>query len=150
MMGMGQRRIEISDDEAARTAALWGPDPVHPTSAAYRIMADAIESDLSNPDSKYTNPASTQWDAKKMRADFSMERASWVAGCSAALSRRDSAPTSSRSVSQRGRNTPSRAFAHPLFSRPGGDTRRGSGFRGKRSGGAQYGGRYRGGRGSSF
>jgi hypothetical protein len=150
MMGMGQRRIELSDDEASRTAALWGPDPVHPTAAAYRIMADAIENDLLNQDSKYTNPASIQRDVKKTRPDPSLERASWVSGCSAALSRRDSAPSSSGSGSQRGRNNPSRAFAHPHFSRPGGDTRRGSGFRGKRSGGGLHGGRYRGGRGRSF
>ncbi len=150
MLGMGQRRIEIADDDAERTAALWGPDPVHPTSAAYRVMADAIENDLSSPDSKYTNPATTQRGEKRMRTDFSMERASWVAGCSAALSRRDSAPASSRNPSQRGRNTPSRASAQPLFSRPGGDTRRGSGFRGKRTGGAQHSGCYRGGRGMSF
>jgi lysophospholipase L1-like esterase len=50
LMGMGQRRIEPSDDEASRKAALWGPDPVHPTAAAHRVMADAIDTDLQNPE----------------------------------------------------------------------------------------------------
>jgi hypothetical protein len=95
MMGMGQRRIESSDDEASRTATLWGPDPVHPTAAAYRVMADAIETDLQNPDSKYTNPATSQRVIKKSRPDPSLDRASWLAGCSAALSRRDSTPSGS-------------------------------------------------------
>ncbi len=84
MMGMGQRRTELSDDEASRTAALWVPDPVHPTAAAYRVMADAIEIDLLNPDAKYTNPVNIQRDYKKARQDPSMERASWVSGCSRA------------------------------------------------------------------
>jgi hypothetical protein len=150
MMGMGQRRIEPSDDEASRTVALWGPDPVHPTTAAYRVMADAIETDLQNPDSKYTNPASSQRDFKKARQDPSLERASWVSGCSAALSRRDSTPSGSGRGFQRGRNNPSRAFAHPHLPRPGGDARRGSGYRGKQSGGGQHGGCFRGGRGRSF
>jgi hypothetical protein len=80
MMGMGQRRIEPSDDEASRTAVLWGPDPVHPTAAAYRVMADAIENDLQNPDSKYTNPATSQRVIKKSRPDPSLDRASWMLG----------------------------------------------------------------------
>jgi lysophospholipase L1-like esterase len=46
MFGMGLRRQDITDEEAVRTAALWGLDPVHPTTAAYRMMAEAIEADL--------------------------------------------------------------------------------------------------------
>jgi lysophospholipase L1-like esterase len=53
---MGLRRQDISNEEATRTAALWGPDPVHPTSAAYRMIAEAIEADLQDPDARYTNP----------------------------------------------------------------------------------------------
>jgi hypothetical protein len=34
MIGVGQRKLKPSDKEAAKTAALWGPDPVHPASAA--------------------------------------------------------------------------------------------------------------------
>jgi hypothetical protein len=93
MFGMGLRRHEISDEEASRTAALWGPDPVHPTQAAYRLIAEAIEADLQDPDAKYTNPPKdTHQSAKKPRHDPSRERAGWVDGCSAALPRRDSAP----------------------------------------------------------
>ncbi len=73
MIGMGQRRIEPSDDEAAKTAALLGPDPVHPTVAAYRVMADALEFDMQNPDSHYTNPGNTHLDHKKARYDPSKE-----------------------------------------------------------------------------
>jgi hypothetical protein len=155
MMGMGLRRSELSDDDASRTAALWGPDPVHPTAAAYRVMADAIETDLQNPDAKYTNPVNIQRDYKKARQDLSMERASWVSGCSAALARRDSMPSGSGRGSLRGQNTPTRAFARPYHPGRDGDARRGSGhrgsgYRGKRSGGGQHGSRARGGRGRSF
>ncbi len=80
-------------EDASRTAALWGPDPVHPTQAAYRLIAEAIEADLQDPDAKYTNlPKDSLQPAKKSRHDPSRERAGWVDGCSAALPRRDSAP----------------------------------------------------------
>ncbi len=35
MIGVGQHRQEPSDEEAAKAAALWGSDPVHPTGASY-------------------------------------------------------------------------------------------------------------------
>jgi hypothetical protein len=35
MVGVGQRRTEPTDKEAALSAALWGNDPIHPTTAAY-------------------------------------------------------------------------------------------------------------------
>jgi hypothetical protein len=102
MFGMGLRRSDISDEEATRTAALWGPDPVHPTTAAYRMIAGAIEADLLDGDTRYTNPPKgLQAGAKKARHDPSLERAGWVDGCSAALPRRDSAPC----PVQRGRST---------------------------------------------
>ncbi len=70
-----------------------GPDPVHPTPATYRLIAEAIEADLQDPDARYTNPPKEfQQSAKKARHDPSRERAGWVDGCSAALPRRDSAP----------------------------------------------------------
>jgi hypothetical protein len=93
MFGMGLRRNEISDDDAVRTAALWGPDAVHPTQAAYRLIAEAIELDLQDQDARYTNPPKDfHQSAKRPRYDPSRERAGWVDGCSAALPRRDSAP----------------------------------------------------------
>jgi hypothetical protein len=144
MMGMGQRRIEPSDDEAARTAALWGPDPVHPSAVAYRVMADAIEADLLNPDSKYTNPSSSQRVVKKSRPDPSLDRASWVAGCSAALPRRDSIPFRGARGPQRWRGYPARAHAALPHAYPGRDSRRsGSAYRGKLSGGGQHGVRFK-------
>ncbi len=102
MFGMGLRRQDISDEEATRTAAPWGPDPVHPTSAAYRMIAEAIVADLQDLDARYTNPPKQiQSSAKKAHHDPSRERAGWVDGCSAALPRRDSAP----GPVQRGRGT---------------------------------------------
>jgi hypothetical protein len=90
MIGVGQRRQEPSEDEAAKAAALWGPDPVHPTSAAYRVMADSIVADLNESGAQYTNPVKTQQSFKKPRYDASMDRAGWVSGCPAALPRLDS------------------------------------------------------------
>jgi hypothetical protein len=91
MVGVGQRRQEPSDKEAAKAAALWGPDPVHPTSAAYRVIADSIVADLSDSDARYTNPAKSLQASKKPCYDASMDRAGWVSGCPAALPRLDSA-----------------------------------------------------------
>jgi hypothetical protein len=59
--------------EAAKTAALWGPDLVHPTVAAYRVMADTLEFDMQNPDSHYTNPGNAHHGLKKARYDPSKE-----------------------------------------------------------------------------
>ncbi len=88
MVGVGQRRSEPSDEEAALSAALWGMDPVHPTTAAYRQMAELIKADLANHDARYTNPIQKHSAAKKPKTDLSLQRAEWVAGCSAA-NRRD-------------------------------------------------------------
>jgi hypothetical protein len=79
--------------------------------AAYRVMADALEADMLNPDSRYTNPGNAQRTAKKSRYDPSKERASWVAGCSAAPTQRDSIPIVPARGFHRGRGAASRARA---------------------------------------
>ncbi len=89
MVGVGQRRTEPSDEEAALSAALWGIDPVHPTAAAYRQMSELIEADLANLEARYTNPVQKHPAEKRPRTDLSLQRADWVAGCSAAANRRD-------------------------------------------------------------
>jgi hypothetical protein len=99
MVGVGHMRSEPSDEEAALSAALWGTDPVHPTAAAYRKMGELIEADLANLESRYTNPTQKHPSDKRPRTDLSLQRADWVAGCSAAASRRDN----QRSMGQRPR-----------------------------------------------
>ncbi len=81
-----------SDEKAAASAALWGTDPVHPTGAAYRMMADLIEKDLSNEEARYTNPPNCTGIGKRLRPDLSNERAEWIKGCSAATARCDLLP----------------------------------------------------------
>ncbi len=53
-------------------------------------MADVLEPDIQNPDLRYTNPGNTHHAPEKARCDPSKEQASWVSGCSAALTKRDS------------------------------------------------------------
>jgi hypothetical protein len=117
MIGVGQRKQEPSDEESAKMAALWGPNPVHPSSAAYRTMADCIVDDINNPEARYTNPAKHDLKAKRPCHDPSQDRASWVSGCSAALARRDSGTQkSSRGQAARGRTDTIRglpACGHP-------------------------------------
>jgi hypothetical protein len=55
MIGVGQGRQEPSDEEVAKAAALWGSDLVHPTSAAYRVIAESLEEDIHDTGAKYTN-----------------------------------------------------------------------------------------------
>jgi hypothetical protein len=89
---MGLRRQEITDEEAVCTAAL-SLDPVHPTTAVYWMMAEAIDADLQDKEARYTNPLKhLQLGAKKAQHDPSLERAGWVDCCSAALPRRDVGP----------------------------------------------------------
>jgi hypothetical protein len=92
MIGVGQRKQELSDEEAVKTAALWGPDPVHLSSAAYRVVVDSLESDIKNTDARNTNPTKPCLEPKKPRYDLSQDQAGWVSGCSAALPHRDSGP----------------------------------------------------------
>jgi hypothetical protein len=99
MVGVGQRRTEPTDEEAALSAALWGNDPVHPTTAAYRQMGELIEADLANMEARYTNPVQKHSAEKRQRTDLSLQRADWVSGCSAAANRRDN--QSSRGQRQR-------------------------------------------------
>jgi hypothetical protein len=88
LVGIGQRSQVPSDEEAARTAAMWGSNPVHPSAAAYRCMAEHLEKDILNTEARYTNPAK-QNIQKKPRIDLSLGRANWVIGCSAAARRGD-------------------------------------------------------------
>ncbi len=46
MVGLGPRQADISDSEAKEFAELWGDNPVHPSPAAYRKMANDLETDL--------------------------------------------------------------------------------------------------------
>jgi hypothetical protein len=87
---MGQRSSELPMDEARELAAEWGNDPVHPSGIAYEKIAAGILKDIGNADSRYTNPPRTpNLLPKKPRLDLSLERDTWVSGCTAALPRRD-------------------------------------------------------------
>jgi hypothetical protein len=117
MIGVGQCRQETTDEEAAKAAALWGADAVHPTSAAYRLIAEQLEEDLRDETARYTNPTRVAQPNKKPRHDPSLEREGWVSGCSAALSRRDTATSTAprRSASTRGSWTPPFRGQRPFF-----------------------------------
>jgi hypothetical protein len=94
MIGLGPRQADISDSEAKEFAELWGGDPVHPSSSAYRKIASDLDADLMDKEARYTNPVKTSENAsaKRQKTDDSLNRASWVRGCPAALPRRDSQP----------------------------------------------------------
>ncbi len=53
MIGMGSRSQALSDNEAKETAPLWGTDPVHPSSSAYKLIAECLERDASNAAARY-------------------------------------------------------------------------------------------------
>jgi hypothetical protein len=75
MVGVGQRSHELSDEEAAKTAALWGTNPVHPTVAAYRCMVDQLETNILNKELCYYYPAKPLGNTKMPRVYLSLERA---------------------------------------------------------------------------
>jgi hypothetical protein len=88
MLGIG---AHLTDEDAQRIGSLWGPDPVHPSQDAYKILATGIEDDLSCSEARYTNPPKEAPGnaMKKPRIDLAETRQEWVAGCSATLPRRD-------------------------------------------------------------
>jgi hypothetical protein len=110
MIGLGPRQADISDSEAKEFAELWGDNPVHPSTAAYRKMAHDLEADLLTPEARYTNPVRSgdRSPAKKLKPDDSLNRASWVNGCPAALPRRDSAGRKPRGNTFRGSTSSAR------------------------------------------
>jgi hypothetical protein len=91
MIRLGPRTGGISDCEAKEHADRWGCDPMHPSAAAYRKISEDTSEDLSNAEARYTNPvkATIKLDSKRPRVDYSLQRVDWVAGCPAALPRRD-------------------------------------------------------------
>jgi hypothetical protein len=56
MVSMGPRLGGISLDEACEAGDLWGKNPVHPSQAAYKAVADAITADAGNPEARYSKP----------------------------------------------------------------------------------------------
>jgi hypothetical protein len=88
MLGIG---AHLSDEDAQRIGGLWGPDPVHPSQEAYKVLATSIEDDLSCTEARYTNlPKEALGNAqKKPQIDLAEIRQEWVAGCSATLPRGD-------------------------------------------------------------
>ncbi len=89
MIGVGQRKQVPSGEEAAKAAALWGSNPVHPTAAACRCMAKCLVNDIPNDEARYANPTKPPGGQKRPKIDLSLERDKWVVGCSAAAPRRD-------------------------------------------------------------
>ncbi len=88
MLGIG---AHLSDEDAQKIGGLWGPDPVHPSQEAYKVLAASIEDDLCCSEARYTNPPKEALGnaQKKPRIDLAQTRQEWVEGCSATLPRRD-------------------------------------------------------------
>jgi hypothetical protein len=104
MVGVGQQNQVPTDKEAAKAAALWGRNLVHPTAVAYRCMAEQLECDLNTSEARYTNPAKPVVGPKRPKLDLSTELASWITGSSAAAQKRDLSdrqPTRGQGVGRR-------------------------------------------------
>jgi hypothetical protein len=74
MVGVSQGSTVPTDEEDNKAAALWGSDPVHPTRAVYRMMADLLEKDIANPEARCTNQVKIQEGAKRLKLDLSLGR----------------------------------------------------------------------------
>jgi hypothetical protein len=97
--------------EIDRILALWGPDPVHPTPATYRILANKIVEKIENMllDTAERDPAGAQPHSKR-KPD---QRDSWVEGSQGVAKRvergkgwfRGAPPSSGRQRPWRGGHT---------------------------------------------
>jgi hypothetical protein len=56
ILGINQRKAEMSMEDARELAAAWGTDPVHLAVRAYKAIAEGLIRDLQSPDARYTNP----------------------------------------------------------------------------------------------
>jgi hypothetical protein len=88
MLGIG---AHLSDEDARKIGGLWGPDPVHPSKEAYKVLDASIKDDLSCGEARYTNPPRRRRGTyrRSPRIDLAKTRQEWVEGCSATLPRRD-------------------------------------------------------------
>jgi hypothetical protein len=88
MLGIGPH---LSDEDAQQIGGMWGPDPVHPSEEAYRVIAASIEEDANCSEAWYMNPPKVMVGniSRKPRMDLAKTRQEWVDGCSATLLRRD-------------------------------------------------------------
>jgi hypothetical protein len=88
---LSQKSLWTSSSAAKAAAELWGDDPVHPGDDSYAKIARFIESDLANPEARYTNPSASLVNSarKKPCIDLSLQREDWVSGYQATLVRQD-------------------------------------------------------------
>jgi hypothetical protein len=102
ILGLGQKKINLNDNDVKAAADLWGSDPVHPGVKAF------LEADLANAEAKNTNPPVSliMAAAQKPRVDLSQQREDWVRGCPATLVRQNmsAGSTSSKTVNNKWRN----------------------------------------------
>ncbi len=91
VLELSQKTICTSNSAAKAAAELWGDDPVHPGDDSYAKIARFIESDLANPEARYTNPPANVANMARKRPciDLSLQREDWVRGCQATLVRQD-------------------------------------------------------------
>jgi hypothetical protein len=79
-LGIAQSQTSEATD-LDRILALWGPDPVHPTAAAYRVLSDKIADKVESMLSETPNAAAQESNSHaKRKADH---RDSWVSGSQA-------------------------------------------------------------------
>jgi hypothetical protein len=91
VLDLSQKTLCTSSSVAKAAAELWGDDPVHPGDESYSKIAQFIESDLANPEARYTNPPASVLNMARKRpcVDLSLQREDWVRGCQATLVRQD-------------------------------------------------------------
>jgi lysophospholipase L1-like esterase len=54
ILGIGPWQAELLIEDVRELAAMWVSDPVHPSKAAYQVIADGISRDLMSP-SRFRN-----------------------------------------------------------------------------------------------
>jgi hypothetical protein len=86
-----------------RILALWGPDPVHPTAAAYRVLSDKIVEKIDTLLSEA--PTGTVQESNSLSKWIADNRDSWVSGSQAFAKRteRSTSRGASRGSHVRGR-----------------------------------------------
>jgi hypothetical protein len=68
--------------EGRQDGVSGGSNPVHPISVAYRTIAECLERNANEPNSKYTKPLKLLAGIKRPKIDHGLERAGWVSGLS--------------------------------------------------------------------
>jgi hypothetical protein len=85
ILGIGPHKSEQPTEDARKLAATWGSDPVYPSQAAYKVIAELVPQGHWQPGGLIQQPAAcSRYHGEVAKGRPQSEHDDWVSGCAAA------------------------------------------------------------------